>query len=174
MKDIRFNKFKDSAIGNFLIEMKEFVKEYNLGIIEMALTQKGHQSWFRRRVMELGEKGYFDISVKNNKTFFKLTTKGCNLAELLKFSVGKLKWDKRWRVLIFDIPEKQRYKRDALRKKLLELNFKQLQESVWITPYPLPEIFSDFLAELRVRPYLFSLTVERINREKELKSFFKL
>lgn len=118
--------------------------------------------------------GYFEISKRNNKKFFKLTPRGLNFIELLRFGAGKMNWDKRWRILIFDIPEKQRRKRDALRQKLNELNFYQLQKSVWITPFPLPAEFTDFLTKKRVHRFLFSITADGINRENELKSFFGL
>ncbi|MDO8529498.1 MAG: hypothetical protein Q7S18_02415 [bacterium] len=45
------------------------------------------------------------------------------------------KWDKKWRVLIFDIADKHKIKRESLRGKLKELGLYQLQKSVWIFPY---------------------------------------
>lgn len=175
LKDIRFNKLKDSRLGDFLVGLKFVGKEIGFNVLCFMLTPKGGNIYnTRKRLLGMREKGYFDISVKNNESFFRLTPKGMKLVEFLKFCAGKIKWDKRWRVLIFDIPEKERFKRDGLRKKLTGLGLKQLQESVWITPYPLPDQFSDFLISLRVRPYLYSLTVEKINREDELKKYFGL
>ena len=45
-------------------------------------------------------------------------------------------WDKKWRMVIFDIPEKKKVAREALRGKLKDLGFAKLQDSVWITPFP--------------------------------------
>ncbi|MDO8575005.1 MAG: hypothetical protein Q7R61_01890 [bacterium] len=45
-------------------------------------------------------------------------------------------WDKKWRLVIFDVPEKYKKAREALRRKLKDLNFVRLQDSVWVTPYP--------------------------------------
>lgn len=174
-KDIKFSKLKDSALGDFLGDLKMVGKEIGFNVLCSALTPKGcNIGNTRRRLLGLREKGYFDISVRNNKTFFRLTPKGKNLAALVKFCTGKMKWDGRWRILIFDIPEKEKYKREALRVQLAGLGFKQLQRSVWVTPYPSPDSFSDFLVNLRVRPYLFSITADHINRESELKKFFRL
>jgi len=53
----------------------------------------------------------------------------------LKLS-SKKRWDKKWRIVLFDIPEAQRKIRDALRKKLKELGFLEFQKSVFIFPYP--------------------------------------
>lgn len=45
------------------------------------------------------------------------------------------KWDKQWRVIIFDIPDNQKIKRNAFRRKLKELGFYSLQKSVWVHPF---------------------------------------
>ena len=43
--------------------------------------------------------------------------------------------DGEWRIVIFDIPEKFKKAREALRMKLKELGFLELQKSVFIFPY---------------------------------------
>ena len=48
----------------------------------------------------------------------------------------KKNWDKKWRIVLFDIPETKRKIRDALRKKLKNLGFLEFQKSVFIYPYP--------------------------------------
>ncbi|MBI3442462.1 MAG: hypothetical protein HY007_01740 [Candidatus Sungbacteria bacterium] len=45
------------------------------------------------------------------------------------------------RLVIFDIPERERRKRDVVRAELIECNFRQLQKSVWIGECPLPKSF---------------------------------
>lgn len=56
-------------------------------------------------------------------------------------------WDKKWRVVIFDIPEKERGKRDVLRKKLISLGFGKLQESIYITPLDVLYDIKEWLKE---------------------------
>ncbi len=46
-----------------------------------------------------------------------------------------LRWDKKWRILIFDIKEKNKIKREALRGKIKQLGLYPLQKSVWVCPY---------------------------------------
>ena len=55
----------------------------------------------------------------------------------------KEKWDGRWRMVAFDIPEKYRKGRDSLRWKLKKIGFCEMQKSVLITPY-------DCEAEIRI------------------------
>lgn len=70
----------------------------------------------------------------------RLTNKG--RARFLEHQFKKLtlkpskKWDKKWRLVLFDIPETQKKIRDALRRKLKELGFMEFQKSVFAYPYP--------------------------------------
>jgi hypothetical protein len=57
------------------------------------------------------------------------------------------KWDGKWRLVIFDIPERRRKDRAALRRKLLDLDFYQCQKSAWIHPFPCWEEI-EFLKEI--------------------------
>lgn len=63
------------------------------------------------------------------------------------------------RLVIFDIPEKERKKRDRLRDTLASYDFEQLQKSVWIGHNPLPEDFITFLDDLDLggRVHIFSV-----------------
>lgn len=69
---------------------------------------------------------------------FTITNKG--KLRILKYhfaemKLQKTKWDGYWRFVIFDIPNKFKYAREALRTKLKILGFYQLQESTFIFPY---------------------------------------
>lgn len=46
-------------------------------------------------------------------------------------------WDGKWRMILFDVPQKQASARVRLRRSLAERGFGYLQNSVWITPDPL-------------------------------------
>ncbi len=48
-------------------------------------------------------------------------------------------WDGRWRLVVFDLPERQNAARVRLRRFLKERNFGYLQNSLWITPDPLDD-----------------------------------
>lgn len=88
--------------------------------------------------------GNIEKIVKGGQVFFRLTSAGskisCRNYPLLAFR--KKKWDSLWRIVAFDIPQKKARLRDTLRKKLKELGFGMLQESIWVSPH-------DFVADLR-------------------------
>jgi phenylacetic acid degradation operon negative regulatory protein len=46
-------------------------------------------------------------------------------------------WDGKWRMVLFDIPEKDKRLRDKLRRHLHAQHFGYLQNSVWVSPDPL-------------------------------------
>ena len=48
-------------------------------------------------------------------------------------------------IVIFDIPEIRKNKRNWLRGDLMALGFMQLQKSVWFGPAPLPKKFIEYL-----------------------------
>ena len=54
-------------------------------------------------------------------------------------------------IIIFDIPEKERRKRDWLRSQLKLFDFEQIQKSVWLGPDRLPKEFFAYLEELGIR-----------------------
>jgi phenylacetic acid degradation operon negative regulatory protein len=49
-------------------------------------------------------------------------------------------WDGKWRMVVFDVPEKMCALRNNLRRHLRSAHFGGLQRSVWISPDPLHEI----------------------------------
>lgn len=79
------------------------------------------------------------IERKNNQIYISLTEKGKKRAG--KYQIDDLiikkpkKWDGKWRIVIFDISSKKKIIRESLRGKLKQLDFLQLQKSVWIHPF---------------------------------------
>lgn len=74
----------------------------------------------------------------------------------------KRKWDKKYRVVIFDIPEKKSGDRIWLREELYLLKYKQLQKSVYFSKFPLS---TDIIKEIRQRKignYVNYLLVNKI------------
>ena len=121
------------------------------------------------------------VTIKENDdgtTTVKITKNGMIRALTYKIETMKLKspkrWDKKWRVVIFDIPEKYKKVRDIFRMRLRQLNLYQLQESVYVSPYPcFDEI--DFLRELYGVPFKVKyLLVEKIEDDSFLKNYFEL
>jgi phenylacetic acid degradation operon negative regulatory protein len=69
-------------------------------------------------------------------------------------------WDRSWRIVIFDFPEKIRRRRDSLRSKLYELGFGQMQKSIYISPFDMVEDMVEFLKEQKLLGYAYVLTAK--------------
>ena len=98
----------------------------------------------------------------------------------LKFNVDSLiifkpaHWDKRWHLVFFDVPEKKRRGRDALRLKLRELGFYEWQKSVFVHPYPCRDQI-DFIVEFfELRPFVRYGDLINPTNEAELRLHFNL
>ena|SRR3989338_1246315 len=106
-----------------------------------------------------------------------LTDKGKLKALTYKFDEMKIEkkdWDGKWRLLIFDIPEKIRQGRNSLREKIKQIGFYELQKSAFIFPYNCKDEI-DFIIEFyRLRKYARFAVLESIDNEKHLKQIFSL
>lgn len=78
-----------------------------------------------------------NLTEKDGKTLIELSDKGKKRLLLYDFEKIELKkrYDGKPRMVMFDIPRKKNSKRDLLRRKLVQLGFVKLQESVFVTPY---------------------------------------
>jgi len=100
---------------------------------------------------------------KNGKPCFKLSPLGYEKINRMYplFELSQKKWDGKWRIVIFDIREKDRKDRDFLRFKLVSLGFGKLQESVYVTPLDVLVDLKEFLKSEKL--YGRVLVFEAIN-----------
>ena len=115
---------------------------------------------------------------KDGHKFLKLTEKGkfklINLEKSnFKFKKPK-KWDKKWRIVIFDIPQSRKNQRDKLRFTLKQIGFIKLQHSVWIYPYDCEELITLLKLDFKIGKEIIYIIAEKIENDKALRTFFKL
>jgi len=105
-----------------------------------------------------------------------LTEKGkikavhCKFPELLK----NKQWDEKWRIVIFDVPEKIRKGRNALRSKLKELGFYELQKSVFVFPYECQKEIRFIIKFFRMEKYARYGVLSAIDNDADLRKVFDL
>jgi phenylacetic acid degradation operon negative regulatory protein len=61
----------------------------------------------------------------------------------LKMDKAKQAWDGKWRLIIYDIPEKKRTQREFLRSLLQLLGFGKIQYSCWVSAYDYSKLIYD-------------------------------
>ena len=140
-------------------------REEQKKIWEMFLRLK------RNRLIILKEKGDGTFLVELTEDG-KRKVKAIRLQDLCPLRPQK--WDGLWRILIFDIPNKKKAIREVLRRKLKEWNFYQLQESVWVCPWPCEKEI-EFVVELfGAHHFVNFLETRRIANDIRLKAYFRL
>ena len=96
--------------------------------------QSAHNAFFR-----LKKQGALVVEQRDHQYRVSLTKEGKKKAGWLQINDLKISkpkvWDGKWRLLIFDIEQSERWKRDALRDFLSRLECVLLQKSVWVHPY---------------------------------------
>lgn len=111
---------------------------------------------------------------RDNNNYLHITDKG-RIKLWTKYGIEKqIRWDSRWRVLIFDIPEKRKGTRTEIRRILSSVGFARLQDSVWVYPYKCEEFVALLKAEKRIGKDLLYMIVDSIENDKYLKENFEL
>lgn len=93
------------------------------------------------------------------------------LGDSIKFKKPK-RWDGKWRIVLFDVPEKDRLFRAILREHLYNLKFKKLQHSVFVSPYPFEKPILELVALYSAEPFVRVITASKIDNERALKKIF--
>ena len=84
------------------------------------------------------------------------------------------KWDQKWRIIIFDVPEKFKNVRDALAKSLIKVGFLRLQKSVFVYPFDCQNEI-DFIIEFwNSRPFTRFILADSIDNELHIMKHFDL
>jgi CRISPR-associated endonuclease Cas2 len=131
-----------------------------------------------KNIKRLIERDLLKITEDKYNKYLEVTEKGRKL--LLKYELEGLiqekpkKWDKKYRVVIFDISEQRRKTRDNLRNILRSFGFIQLQGSVWVYPYECQEIIELLKKYLELRQEVIYMTVDSIENDKWLLKKFRL
>lgn len=118
--------------------------------------------------------GYIEKIEKKGEIYLRLTPQGNQKVarDFPLISFQNKHWDKKWRIVTFDIQEINRKLRDNLRSKLKELGFGMLQKSVFISPHDILQDFSEFIkyAGLSEAVYVFEASTLAVGNLRELAS----
>ena len=142
---------------------KNFQFNYQTKSALLRLVKKGHI-----RFVEKGSVRYAEITESGRKS---LALESAIAAQKIQ---SHKRWDKRWRMVIFDIPEKYKGFRNQLRSTIHEIGFLRVQDSVWVFPYECEELLQLLKTDLRVGKFVLYAVVESIENDKVIRNHFKL
>lgn len=125
----------------------------------------------RRRLLQQG-------FLKSEKGLLHLTERGMLALGVVSASqdLGKKakRWDGRWRVLIFDVPEYRKPVREKIRRTLISTGFLPLQKSVWVYPYDCEDFIVLLKADFRIGKDVLYMIVDELENDKWLRREFNL
>lgn len=83
-------------------------------------------------------------------------------------------WDNMWRIVFFDIPEKQKTKRDAFAGHLRRMGFAVLQRSVFVSPFPCRDEVSLLVVHYDIDQFVTYIEASHIDNEAPLRKHFDI
>ncbi|HCC05381.1 TPA: hypothetical protein DEP58_03715 [Patescibacteria group bacterium] len=86
----------------------------------------------------------------------------------------KKKWDGKWYVVMYDIPEKKRALREILFNRLKTMGFVELQHSVFVYPHDCRRELEFVIEAYEARKYIRCMEVTYIDDESVLRKKFKI
>jgi len=112
----------------------------------------------------LKRKGYIKIKNLEGKEGVLITKRGAEkiLKISLKLKDKKRRPDKKWIMVIFDIPEKKKSLRNILRERLQIMGYQKLQRSIWICPYDFLKETEQVIRQYALDPYVQIFLIKEI------------
>lgn len=153
----------------------ELLKHFSLKLLN-KVWEKYDQRRLRQSIKRMVDRKLLKIQQKEGETTITVAEKGRRL--LLRYNLEKMQlekpaiWDRKWRVVIFDILENKKSLRNALREKIKLLGLYQLQKSVFITPYPCEKEISFLRQYFEVGNEVSVFTAMNLEEEEFLKKKF--
>ncbi len=120
------------------------------------------------RFIQVGEKKHIEITDAGRRFFALQATK------LDARTRRPRRWDRRYRMVIFDIPEERKADRQRLRRLMRELGFLRLQDSVWIIPHECEDLVTLIKANLRIGKDVLYVIVESVENDGWIRKHFNL
>ena len=156
-----------------------------VGAVPIGIPGFGRRNKYRLKnqvktsLSRLAYKGQVVFVEKGGQRYARITPAGERALKYLEqksqLQLQKNKrWDKQWRVIIFDIPERRRGTRDRLRLVMKEAGFYRLQDSVWLYPYDCEDFISLLKADLKIGSSVLYMVVDQIENDSKLKQHFSL
>ncbi|MFH0936681.1 MAG: hypothetical protein V1808_00080 [Candidatus Daviesbacteria bacterium] len=143
----------------------------------LPLLQKVDVARINQELKRLHKRGLVEIiKRKNGITTIKLTKEGKK--KLARYKIDQLQiekpkeWDGKWRIVIFDIPITKNSSREMFRRKMKNLGFYKLQNSVFVHPYPCFEMVQYLRNYFGVKTEVEYLEVEKLESQNKLIAHF--
>ena len=146
-------------------------------LFEGKVVRNLDQEQIDRAVRYLKNRKLIEVQRAYKEEVYKLTKLGRRRVRKLMKSFGVVKpkkWDGKWRMVIFDIPESKKEERDIFREQLKSLGLAHVQQSAFIHPYECRDQIYYLAGNLFIKPSVRYIVVQEITGEKDLRQRFGL
>lgn len=133
------------------------------------IGRKNRQTRFElQKIMrELRRQGLIHVLTFEGRVTLSLTPAGVHRLQNVLINEVEIprpkKWDKKWRLVAFDIPTRNSAQRIKFVNHLTRLGFRMVQKSVWVHPFPCSAQVEQIASHYNVWRYCSFLEVERFD-----------
>ena len=145
--DLSLNQKTRGTISGMI---KEGVIEKNVGDDLRVVPEKGGHSGPPLRY-RLTEKGFLELSL-----------------EFPFFRFLREKWDGKWRIISYEIPEKKREIRDRLRREMQGWGLGPWHRSFWLTPHPILPTLKSLTSQKEEEKYIQAFEADHTFGDREI------
>lgn len=147
-KAILFTLEKAAWTGTVLYDFAAYTHHYTNALGTGPNIQRYS---FYQAIKRLREQGLIDQvkDIDQDKIILRLTKRGIYHNQIERI-LSSDKWDGKWRMVIFGIPENKRRLRNTLRQRLKEWGFEYKQKSLWVSKNDIAQPLRNFIKVLGI------------------------
>ncbi|OGI25207.1 MAG: hypothetical protein A3J76_03425 [Candidatus Moranbacteria bacterium RBG_13_45_13] len=154
------------TLDSFFPRQYSFSRPYRK-LLGLEIVEWPKRNTFLENLRRLKKQGI----IEKKKNILTLSKVGQSLIRKIinKKKALSQKWDGKYRLVIFDIPENKKWSRNWLRKELYLLQYIQLQKSVFVGKHPLPVDIIKDIKKFGLEKYVNYLLIDKLYDRSRLK-----
>lgn len=166
---------------------KEIIKAIGLGLFIAASIAIPNLPMAIQPILKMRGKVGFDKLLKRLEKKriiylggekIKLTKKGRVLLKEIYLSNIKIqipkKWDGKWWVVAYDIPEIYKKSRNIFRSFLERNDFFRIQKSLWAFPYNCKEEIAVIAKDINILPFVVVMSTDNLPNRRDLEEYYNI
>lgn len=150
------NEAENSLVGDLKAHYKENVKpSYAISRTLKAMVDGG-----LAEILSAGQSDFVRITAVGRQKLYRDELSSTTMP------ISRT-WDSKWRFIMLDLPEDRKNEREALRYLLKKAGFALLKNSVWVSPFPFEQFFTNIKKDLGLSAEMMIVTTDTIDPDTE-------
>ena len=138
------------------------------GLRKLLRQSPARPTDMNRLLYDLKRRDLIEVFKEAGQITFTLTPAGAYRLQALQLEQIRIPipkvWDKKWRLVAFDVPISSSRQRQEFVAKLQALNFFMLQKSLWVYPFPCFPQVEEIASYYNVRRYLSLIEISALDQ----------